>query len=137
MKYLLDTNILVFLLIDVSLLDDDVIAIVEDCSNTLYVSSVSVNETIHLFKYGKIRRDKKTNETALFALLEEMGINIAYTTEKHLRVCAGLTCKDGHKDLNDHLIIAQAISDKTTLISSDHSFDFYTKQGLKFLFNKK
>ncbi len=137
MRYLLDTNILVFMLIDSSLLSDDVLSVIEDYSNSLYISSVSVNEIIHLFKYGKIKRDKETNETELFALLEQLGIKISYITEKHLRVCAGLTCKDNHKDSNDHLIISQAISDKITIISSDHSFDYYTNQGLNLLFNKK
>ncbi|OAV63386.1 hypothetical protein Barb6_03775 [Bacteroidales bacterium Barb6] len=39
--------------------------------------------------------------------------------------------------MNDHAIIAQAISDKIPLISSDTKFQYYTGQGLDFIFNKR
>lgn len=44
---------------------------------------------------------------------------------------------DDHKAPNDRLIIGQAISDKTILISSDHKFERYVKYGLNFIFNKR
>ena len=40
-----------------------------------------------------------------------------------------------HKDPFDHIIIAQAISHKMTLISSDTKFPFYRKQGLRLIEN--
>ena len=42
-----------------------------------------------------------------------------------------------HRDPNDRLIIAQAISDRATLISSDRKFDRYERYGLQFMFNKR
>jgi PIN domain nuclease of toxin-antitoxin system len=42
-----------------------------------------------------------------------------------------------HTDTSDHLIIAHAITEHLPLISSDGKFDFYCKQGLNFIFNKK
>ena len=42
-----------------------------------------------------------------------------------------------HTDTSDHLIIAYAITEHLPLISSDGKFDFYCKQGLNFIFNKK
>jgi len=42
-----------------------------------------------------------------------------------------------HKDPNDHIIIAQSISDKIPVISSDRKFKLYEKQGLKLVFNKR
>jgi PIN domain nuclease of toxin-antitoxin system len=41
------------------------------------------------------------------------------------------------KDMNDHAIIVQAISDKIPLISSDTRFHDYVAQGLDFVFNKR
>lgn len=38
---------------------------------------------------------------------------------------------------SDHIIIAHAITNRMPLISSDHKFKFYTKQGLDLIFNKK
>jgi len=48
-----------------------------------------------------------------------------------------LQIDENHKDMNDHLIISQAISDKIPLISSDNKFPFYETQNLKFVFNKR
>jgi PIN domain nuclease of toxin-antitoxin system len=45
-----------------------------------------------------------------------------------------LTVQD-HKDPFDHIIIAQAISHKMTLVSSDTKFPFYRKQGLRLIEN--
>ena len=39
--------------------------------------------------------------------------------------------------LNDRIIIAQAITDRVHLVSSDHKFAQYENQGLKFIFNKR
>ena len=42
-----------------------------------------------------------------------------------------------HKDPSDHIIIAQSISDKIPVISSDRKFKLYEKQGLQLIFNKR
>jgi len=42
-----------------------------------------------------------------------------------------------HKDPNDHIVIAQAISDRNPVISSDCMFKEYKGQGLSFVFNKR
>ena len=48
-----------------------------------------------------------------------------------------LRIAENHKDMNDHLIISQAISDKIPVISSDYKFKEYIEQGLDFVFNKR
>ena len=40
-----------------------------------------------------------------------------------------------HKDPYDHIIIAQAMSHRMTLVSSDTKFPFYCKQGLQLIKN--
>ena len=42
-----------------------------------------------------------------------------------------------YRDTTDILIIAHAITEGMTLISSDRKFKFYTNQGLDFIYNKK
>ncbi len=54
MRYLLDTNILVFLSENESKIEKKVKNIIEDCSNRLYVSDISVIEFIHLMQKGRI-----------------------------------------------------------------------------------
>ena len=41
-----------------------------------------------------------------------------------------------HKDPVDHAIMAHAITNKTTLISSDNKMRFYQNQGLDFIWNR-
>ncbi len=44
---------------------------------------------------------------------------------------------DDHRDPNDRLIVAQAISDRVPLISSDRKFERYRNYGLDFMFNER
>ena len=46
MRYLIDTNIFVYMATDGELLCDDVAAIIQDYDNTLYISTESVKELI-------------------------------------------------------------------------------------------
>ena len=41
------------------------------------------------------------------------------------------------KDPNDHIIIAQSMSDKIPIISSDRMFKEYIGQGLEFVYNRR
>jgi len=40
------------------------------------------------------------------------------------------TCNSDHRDPSDHVIIAHAITERLTLLSSDQKFAFYRSQGL-------
>ena len=42
-----------------------------------------------------------------------------------------------HRDPFDRMIIAQAISDKATLVSSDLKFQWYSKYGLHTILNER
>lgn len=58
MRYLLDTNIILFLTSG-SNVSNDVMHIIEDYTNKLYTSSLSILEVSHLFKNKKIRSSFK------------------------------------------------------------------------------
>ena len=66
-----------------------------------------------------------------------MNIGIVPVSEKHLETLTQLPMFDDHRDPNDRLIIAQAISDHIALISSDLKFDRYIPYGLDFIYNKR
>ena len=55
MRYMLDTCVLIDLIKDSDVLDDDVVAIIKDYDNTLYVSFETIREIIVLFNIGKLR----------------------------------------------------------------------------------
>ena len=61
-----------------------------------------------------------------------------YSTPISMYIClAALQINEAqeHKDPFDHIIIAQAISHKMMLVSSDTKFPFYRKQGLRLIEN--
>ena len=54
MRYFLDTNIFVFHALDNDNLDRNVISILDDYENIIYVSAEVVKETMHLIRQKKI-----------------------------------------------------------------------------------
>lgn len=141
MRYYLDTNILIYMLDRNSdELSREVNAVLMDYTNILRTSTVCVHELIHLYQIGKIplkRNGKDVDINDFSKWLEDMGIEIVPVSLKHLKQLAALPLFDDHRDPNDRLIIAQAISDKISLVSSDRKFDKYVKYGLNFVFNKR
>lgn len=142
MKVYLDTNILVFLFQkNEGEISANVQDIITDYANTLVTSSVCVQEFIHLCQIGKIFGDRKkkvvTDANSVLPWIEEMGINIVPVTARHLQVLSSLPMQSDHRDPNDRLIIAQAMSDHTPLISSDQKFLLYVKYGLDFIQNER
>ncbi len=141
MRLYLDTNILYFLIQERGEISNDVRRLFEDYSNTLYTSTIYVQELIHLCQTEKIRIGKKSDVIQqpkdVFRLLEECDIHLVSVTNKHLQEYANLPLWKEHTAPNDRLIIAQAMNDKVCLVSSDHKFKHYEKYGLDFLFNKR
>jgi PIN domain nuclease of toxin-antitoxin system len=106
-------------------------------SNILYVSSITANELIFLHKVGKIKLKNCKSAQDVLSKIEKSDIKIIHYNQYHLAKYSSLELVSGHKDMNDHAIIAQAISDKIPLISSDRCFEKYTSQGLDFIYNKR
>ena len=48
-----------------------------------------------------------------------------------------LNLAQDHKDPSDHMIIAHAITEGLPLITDDGKFEFYRKQGLNLILNKR
>ena len=137
-RFLLDTNVLVFILVNPESISNDVDLILKDFSNQLYTSSIAVSEVIHLHKINKIQsKDYKSALEIQEAIEKDFYIEILPFNKKHTKTLANLTIAENHNDPFDHAIISQAISDKLTLISSDTKFKHYTSQKLKFVFNRR
>ena len=135
MRYLLDTNILVFHAQNGENLDKDVISILDDYENLIYVSSEVVKEAMHLIRYGKIDVKQWKNPNDVWKSIEEWGFTVDYVKKEHVKTLGDLVAVKDHKDPADHIIIAQAITNKMPLISSDQQFRHYKKQGLNLVFN--
>jgi len=136
MRYLIDTNIFLFAILEPDCIDKNVKQIITDYNNRIYLSSISIQEIIHLHQYNKIRTKWK-NTSDVFSTIKQLDIDIVHVKNEHLHTYSQLSLIDGHNDPNDRIIISQAITEKLTLISSDRKFNHYTKQKLAFVFNKK
>lgn len=139
-RYLLDTNIFVYLATDVDSLSRDVVALLEDFNAVLYISIESVKELIVAYRNKGLCSNRwKSPQEMVYAIEHEFYLKILPLKPEHMRTYAGMYINEaqGHKDPSDHVIIAQAITEHISLISSDTRFDFYRGQGLDLIFNKK
>ncbi len=140
MRYLLDTNTIIYYTTDHSKLDKDVAAILQDADNTFCISAESVREIIVAYKNkGFTTKHWKTCDDFICALEDTYGMVVLPLDNNIMRTYANLTINtaQGHKDPSDHVIISHAITLGIPLISCDTRFPFYKKQGLDLIFNTK
>lgn len=140
-RFYLDTNILAFMLTGkYDELADEVSDIISDYGNILMASSVAVHELLHLCQIEKLddaRRKRHVDAGKVLEWLDTSDIGLVCTNRYHLKTFARLPMIAGHHDPNDRLIIAQAISDRVPLVSSDREFVKYGMAGLEFVYNRR
>ena len=141
MRCLLDTCLFLDWISD-DYISPDIQAIIADYDNTLYLSSESIKEYVNLFQQGKLSLPSDMQEKGfdVFDLIENtLGITVKYVTKEHLQKMMTLPNVEGHTDPSDRLIIAQALAENLTLLSSDGQFPNYKKLhlGLDLIENKR
>ena len=135
MRYLLDTNILVFHAQNGDGLEKNVAHILDDYENQIYISSEVIKEVMHLIRYEKIEVKQWKEPNDVWKSIEEWGFIVDYVKKEHIRSMGNLVMAKEHKDPADHIIIAHAIINKMPIISSDTEFRHYKSQGLNLVFN--
>ena len=138
MRYMIDSNIIIYMMTDMDELTREVKDILEDRSNLIYVPSRCVEELIHLQQSGRFSvKMWKRAEDVIHTITEVLGFGIKHTGNEHLMTLARLPMLQGHRDPTDRIAIAQAITEKTPLISSDTEFPRYRRYGLELVFNRR
>ena len=140
MRYLLDTNIFIYLATDPDLVNVDVYDMLNEPDALLYMSAESVRElVVGYYNNSFDTRRWKTAEEMVRSIEGEFFIQVLPVTREHMLTFSRLRpyVQHGHKDPSDHVIIAHAITEHLTLVSSDTRFPFYRKQGLQLLYNEK
>lgn len=140
MRYMIDTNIFVYMTQDISSLEHDIRELLSDYSNTLHMSAESVKELIVAYNNkGLLTKKWKSAEEMVTAIEDEYYIKILPVSKEQMKTYSKLSINhiDNHKDPSDHVIISHAITNKLPLISSDQRFPYYTEQGLDLIFNKR
>ena len=139
-RYLLDTNIFIYLATDVDSVNKDVYMALIEPDALLYISSASVMEMVVGYNNKSFDTRRWKNAQQMVESIQKVFyIDILPFKEEHLLTFAKLRANvaKGHKDPFDHMIISHAITEKMTLVSSDHRFPFYQRQGLSLLYNEK
>ena len=138
-RYLLDTNILVYVLFsEFDNLSNDTKDILNDYNNQLYTSSISVLELLQLYRIKKIQSKNYKTATDLYITIEkDFDIKIIPFTKEHTKALSKLKIAPNHNDPFDHAILSQAITENLILVSSDKKFKEYTTQILNFVYNRR
>ena len=140
MRYLLDTNIFIYLAVDQDGMDHSVLMLLNEPDAELCLSAESVRELIVAYNNkGLWHKQWKTAEDMVKSIENDYYIQIlplqkeVMTTYSRLHINSAM----GHKDPSDHVIISHAITLGIPLVSSDTRFPYYKKQGLDLIFNEK
>ena len=140
MRYLIDTNIFVYLSTDRKGLHPDILAMLSEPDSVLYISTESVRELIVAYNNKGLGNKKwKTAEDMVRSIEETYYVEILPVQKEVMYTYSRLRINtpQNHRDPSDHVIISHAMTLKMPLISSDTRFDYYRKQGLDFIFNEK
>ena len=139
MRYLIDTNIFVYMMSDKDSINKDVFALLDDFDSVLYLSVESIKELIVAYRNKGLLVKKWKTEQDMVRYIMGSTLVILPTKPEHVVTYSKMRLNEvqGHRDPSDHIIIAQAMTEGIPLISSDQRFEFYREQGLDFIYNKK
>ena len=140
MRYLIDTNIFIYLSTDREGLHPDVLAMLSEPDTLMYISTESVRELIVIYNNKGWGNKKWMSAEDLVRSIEDTYYIEILPIQKevmHAYSRLRINYSQNHRDPSDHVIISHAMTLKMPLISSDTRFDYYRKQGLDFIFNEK
>ena len=140
MRYLIDTNIFIYLSTDREKLSLDVVELLNEPDTLAYMSAESVRELVIAYNNkGWGNKKWKSAEDLVNSIEETFFIEILPIAKDVMQTYSRLSVNKtmNHKDPSDHVIISHAMTLGIPLISSDTRFPYYTRQGLKLIYNEK
>jgi len=122
MKYLVDTSVLIHSLIAQPKLNHWALKLLEDSSSELYLSAVSSWEITIKVGTGKLVLPEKPAEfvTRAMRFMSLQSLDIT-----HIHALAVGALPDHHRDPFDRLLIAQARTERMTILTDDVVFQRY------------
>ncbi len=131
MKYLLDTHILIWSIINPDNLNKKINNILIDNNNIIYVSAVSLWEISIKYSKGNLTLNNLRPDEIIF-YCQEMGFALIDLNPKEASTFYNLP-NIYHKDPFDRILIWQAIKNNFTFISDDDNVKSYQTEGLKLI----
>jgi len=130
MKYIVDTHILIWTLLDPEKLSKKTLETF-DHADEIQVSNINFWEISLKYRLGKLDLDGLTPED-IFTAAKDSNFKIINVDSETTSTLYKLPLRD-HKDPFDRLLVWHSIKNKTTLISQDGKFSQYKKDGLMLL----
>lgn len=115
-SYLLDTHVFLWLLGEPQRVPDETLRDLASTENRLLVSAVSAMEVSTKVRLGKLEPARHLVETWSVRIRDIGGLELAITTD-HALLAGSMTWR--HRDPFDRLLVAQALTDNLTLVSTD------------------
>lgn len=130
MNYLIDTQLLLWTLIDPSRIEKRARKILTDKNSIKYASKISFWEIALKYSIGKLKLEGTTPEGVLHAS-RQSGYKILDISEDDIATSHMLPFIENHKNPFDRLIVWQCIRNGVGLLSADTKLKGYEKHGLK------
>lgn len=121
MNLLVDTHVLIWFITDSEKLPSRTKQIIESNTNNCFVSIATFWEIAIKNSIGRL--ELNTELEKIFQIIEDTGFEILPITTKQILQNASLEFY--HQDPFDRIIIAQAITEKLSIVTKDSQFDAY------------
>ncbi|MCU0443980.1 MAG: type II toxin-antitoxin system VapC family toxin [Microscillaceae bacterium] len=123
MKYLIDTQILIWTLVLPNNVFNKVLAILKN--NQILVSQISLFEIAIKQKVGKLPELSIAIEQ-LVQLIKKDGFTILNLKDEHINAYHSIPLLADHRDPFDRLLLATSLFEQIPLISADEKFKMYS-----------
>ena len=124
MKYLIDTQIIIWILEDNRKLTSKIREIMRDKNNSFWLSKISLLEVGIKLKLGKLP-DFIVSMEEFIKKINQSGVKIMQIEDNHIAAYQVLPLLDEHRDPFDRYILATSLSENIPIISSDEKFKMY------------
>ena len=121
MKYLLDTHAIIWLIDESSKMPQKIKDIIINSENQIFISSVSLWEIALKVNLNKLNLNMGLNK--LLSSIKRSEITVIQIEDTYLQILSSLPFI--HKDPFDRLIIASAITEDLTIITTDENIKKY------------
>ena len=135
-RLILDTCAVIELITSLRATELEFYDVIDEPDVMLYASFETAHELVVLFNNKKLlSKHWQTAEQMLTSIEQDYGIEFLPLRRDTAYTYASLTLNEAqaHHDPSDHVIIAHAITEHLTLLSSDQKFAFYRSQGLNLI----
>lgn len=124
MNYLLDTHVCIWSLSEQKKLSSTVKKLLQDASNSFYVSKMSLFEIAIKIKIGKLPEFKVPFSEFVDSIYYS-GYEVLPIKDEHLKIYPDIEFDESHRDPFDRYLLATATFENMAIITKDENFKAY------------